>query len=897
MREVDKKLAKRAAKRAARAEAARKEKERLENIRCEKERKERLKEARKQRKEAAKLEKLEKKKQRKAKKIAKEARRAEENLDPIASNGKGDSISKREKEKISLYKSFGCQEKVADTSPVSAPSKTSIHPYPSAKHRSQSPPSGSPKIPPGSPHFQAALIQTVPDDGEAVIHDAIPSVETPLSTGDDVAGMSYRAPAQRHSPVTVQRRSSSRPSSPARLVTPSSVTRLSPPAVSRTPHPPGGYSRTDYVPSVSRTCTSSRRSGILDDSPAEKSRFSRYGGTDINANSRIDPLSKLYGSRQASPAKIPQQTRQQPVRAVHPSTETVSKSSKLSHRYSNHRNYSTEDDLNDDVINLHINDTSGSLSPASTTSSRRSSFTMGQRSRGSSSDLRCPPIPGASPPTSATTPKVTRRVSGSYNTEYKPTFVSNASRPPPTTNGPKVPSVSRTKASSILEESNSEKVKEEEPLQSAFSSAEHSVLGTGRTGNTYNGKSVNGGMIGLANLGNTCYMNSILQCLAQNKDLREYFLTNTYLDDINRRSPRQGTLVKSFAEVMKEIWNPKYKSVVTPNSLQLAFQRIAKHFGPGKQQDAQEFLCYFLCELHDETNTAPRKRGSEPDIPDDISEDAKAKLAWGRYCAHNNSIFSRLFVGQLKSTLECQTCRNRSVTFDIFWDISLPVPEVKSYQRRASWERDNQSVKHSFDIKDCLNKFTEAEVLDGDNMVTCEKCKKKRVFTKTFSIQRFPKHLVLHLKRFSGLRAKLTTFVDFPLTGLDMSRYLADSAADTGLLNLTTAINHIEPLSHDLFYLVWKMCGTPPVVSMDEMLSLQDQKNNPSLDQLSSQYNLGGVSQHSGSMLGGHYIAYAKHLQNKKWHCYDDTRVDSINEKSVPSSYAYVLFYEQANQP
>jgi ubiquitin carboxyl-terminal hydrolase 2/21 len=300
---------------------------------------------------------------------------------------------------------------------------------------------------------------------------------------------------------------------------------------------------------------------------------------------------------------------------------------------------------------------------------------------------------------------------------------------------------------------------------------------------------------------------------------------------------------------MKEIWFPKDKNIVTPSKLQVAFQRIAKQFGIGKQQDAQEFLCYLFSELHEETNTALRWRGTDPDIPDDIPEDAKAKLAWERYCARNNSIFSRLFVGQLKSTLECQSCKNRSVTFDIFWDISVPVPEqLKSYQRRASWEQDKQSAKQSFDIKDCLNKFTEAEILDGDNMVTCEKCKKKRVFTKTFSIQRFPKHLVLHLKRFNGLRAKLTTFVDFPLTGLDMSRYLADNAM------------------------------------------------NPSLEQ-ANLYNLAGVSQHSGSMLGGHYIAYAKHVLNKKWHAYDDTRVEDISEKSVPSSYAYVLFYEQADQP
>ncbi|XP_038062676.1 ubiquitin carboxyl-terminal hydrolase 8-like isoform X2 [Patiria miniata] len=871
-KEVDKKLAKRAAKKAARAEAERKKKEKQEQIRREKERKEALKEARRQKKEAAKQEKVEQKEQRIAKKLAKKGQQK-------AMSGKGDSKSDRNA-------TYGYRKPI-DTSPVSTSSA-------SVPHFHQSPPCVSPKVPPGSPHFQhvkSLLVHISPDDGLPVISDGFPCVEVPLSTADDVVGMSYRSPSQRQSPVTVQRRSSRSPS-PARLVSPpSSLSRVSPPG-SRTPHPPSGFSRTEYIPSIGRpTSRRSSKTGALDSSSAEKSRFSRYGGTDINANSRIDPLSKLYG-KQSSPAKIPQQTRQQPVRAIHPTTETGSKT----YRYSNSRNHSIEDDLIDEVINLQIDDTPGSLSPASTASSRRSSYTMGQRSKGSSSDLRCPPIAGASPQEGASTAKVTRRLSGNMNTDYKPTFASHNRKPSTTTNGPKVPAISRTKAASILDESNSDKTKEEkEAPQPAFSSAQHSVLGTGRTGNVLEGKPRPGGMIGMSNLGNTCYMNSILQCLAQNKDLREYFLEGLHLKDINKRSPRQGSLVKSFAEVVKEIWFPKKKNVVAPTHLQNVFQKVARHFGPGKQQDAQEFLCYLLGELHEEINIAAKHRGKDPEIPDDISEEAKAKLAWDRYCARNNSIFSRLFVGQLKSTLECQTCKNRSVTFDIFWDISVPVPERVKFQRRNSWQREDQPTKHTFDIKDCLNKFTEAEVLDGDNMVTCEKCKKKRVFTKRFSIQRFPKHLVLHLKRFSCLRAKLTTFVDFPLEGLDMSQYLADNAAPIGDFDLTTSINHIGNPNYELFYAIWEQCHAPPVMDVAYMLSLEDSASDDD-EQQGGRYNLNGVSQHSGSMIGGHYVAYAKHTLTNKWNCYDDARVEPITEASVPSSFAYVLFYEQTEQ-
>lgn len=99
---------------------------------------------------------------------------------------------------------------------------------------------------------------------------------------------------------------------------------------------------------------------------------------------------------------------------------------------------------------------------------------------------------------------------------------------------------------------------------------------------------------------------------------------------------------------------------------------------------------------------------------------------WDWYSKTENSVIKDLFVGQLKSTLKCTVCDNASVTFDPFWDLSLPLPS-------------NTRCK----LSDCLDQFNKEEVLDGDEMPTCSKCKTRRKSTKSFTIQRFPKILVI----------------------------------------------------------------------------------------------------------------------------------------------------------
>uniref|UniRef100_A0A2A4J070 Ubiquitin carboxyl-terminal hydrolase n=1 Tax=Heliothis virescens TaxID=7102 RepID=A0A2A4J070_HELVI len=287
------------------------------------------------------------------------------------------------------------------------------------------------------------------------------------------------------------------------------------------------------------------------------------------------------------------------------------------------------------------------------------------------------------------------------------------------------------------------------------------------------------GLNGLRNIGNTCFMNSVLQCLSNTRPLLEYLCDERYADDINTSlSCMKGALIKAFGIVIKELWRSGEKdAVVNTTALKSQVQRFAPRFMGYSQQDAQEFLRYLLEGLHEDVNRVTVKpKPILTEIDDNLSDSAKAQEAWNRYLRMEDSRVGDIFVGQLKSTLRCTHCNHDSVTFDPFWDLSLPIP----------------SRTGNLKLQQCLSHFTREEEMDGDEKPTCSKCGVRRKCLKWFTVQKFPQVLVLHLKRFSPterFRGKLNVLVEFPLSNLDMSPYAATRAA-APVYNLYAVSNH-----------------------------------------------------------------------------------------------------------
>ncbi|KAM8873540.1 ubiquitin carboxyl-terminal hydrolase 20 isoform 2-T3 [Synchiropus picturatus] len=249
--------------------------------------------------------------------------------------------------------------------------------------------------------------------------------------------------------------------------------------------------------------------------------------------------------------------------------------------------------------------------------------------------------------------------------------------------------------------------------------------------------------------------------------------------------------------------------------------------------------------------------------------------------SHFRSVISDIFDGSILSLVQCLTCDRVSTTVETFQDLSLPIPGKEDLAKLHSSIHQNLPVKAgvcpetygsqgwiSFimdsirrfvvsciptwfwgpmvTLEDCLAAFFAADELKGDNMYSCERCKKLRNGVKYCKVLRLPEILCIHLKRFRHevmYSFKINSHVSFPLEGLDMRPFLAKES--------------------------------PSQVTTYDLLS---------------------VICHHGTAGSGHYIAYCQNVINGQWYEFDDQYVTEVHETVVQNAEAYVLFYRKSSE-
>lgn len=360
------------------------------------------------------------------------------------------------------------------------------------------------------------------------------------------------------------------------------------------------------------------------------------------------------------------------------------------------------------------------------------------------------------------------------------------------------------------------------------------------------------GLVGLQNEGNTCFLNSVLQCLSNVPDLTGLFLAGS--PRVNPGSETRGRLAMAYGDLIRSMWSESsarhpMATCQRPSAVKSVVGRVARRFLGYEQQDAHEFLRFCVETLNQDLR---RGRGKAPfrEMKDPAdAADSKVADAWWAYDEEREgSPIRDIFAGQLRGAVECQRCGYLSRSFDAVWDLQLPIPRKaqKSGGGGLFGFGSRSSGGKGCSLADCLDEYTGEERMRGEGTWRCAKCKASDSVRRT-QLWRLPTVLVLQFKRFTFStfrRSKVSTSVALPGKALDLGPYLARGASGAG-------------------------AGRRPV------------------------YELVGASNHSGSIHGGHYTADCRNHDDGRWYRFNDSHVSSSN--GVSGSAAYIAFYRLAD--
>ncbi|XP_076227912.1 ubiquitin carboxyl-terminal hydrolase 3 [Nomia melanderi] len=347
-------------------------------------------------------------------------------------------------------------------------------------------------------------------------------------------------------------------------------------------------------------------------------------------------------------------------------------------------------------------------------------------------------------------------------------------------------------------------------------------------------------VVGLRNLGNTCFMNVVLQSFNNISHFCEYLTQMPCLEGIpfDESPTHRGRIVTPgrakelsmsdalLAEELRKVLlglnlGGSNGQAISPECLFLVIWKVVPRFRGYQQQDAHEFLTYMLDRLHTELLQLLPRLGHEP-----LGLRGK------------QSIVTAVFGGTLLSVVHCMNCRTDSKTHEPFQDLSLDIPD--RLQRRTKEQEEVCSLTYS------LTRFFKVEELADSELYFCDNCMGKQRSTKRFWIHRLPNVLCLHIKRFrwcNSYRSKVDTQVDFPMKSLDMSAFTVRGVSGT---KLGSSNSHL--------------------------------------------YDLAAVIVHHGSGAGtGHYTAFAVH--DGQWFHFNDSSVRPATTDAVAKCKPYILFY------
>lgn len=347
---------------------------------------------------------------------------------------------------------------------------------------------------------------------------------------------------------------------------------------------------------------------------------------------------------------------------------------------------------------------------------------------------------------------------------------------------------------------------------------------------------------GLANIGNTCYLNSVIQSLYNCDDLYDFINilnVNSYRNEKYKKNISTDTVIFQYKQLLHTLG---LGNVVNPLPFIRTFIREYKQYTFGHQHDSAEFLESLLNELHNclsrDISKVIKKPSSEID-----------KVMYKSFAKDWSKIIE-LFYGQYTCSTQCTECNYTSFNYDPFLILPLSFDNSSEYPIRNTNTTENTTKKPNINtnttdnpngsnpnknrevtLEDLIEYYISGEILDEEESWNCKKCKKKVTTKRKIRISKSPKNLIIHLKRFNTeiignkiYLKKNNTYVDYPET----------------------------------------------------------------FTKFNSTYKLYSTICHSGNLNSGHYYTFNK--INNKWYLFNDSH---ISQKDLIKESSYLLFYSK----